>query len=237
MNKLDKLEDAISKLDDRFLLEVFEYHPKRKKQKAVRALVAVAACICFIAGVVLWEHKNTNSSILVYAHEMNEPLTEEKSVLMSGKIDDSGQMQGHPLQFYVLGEEIESIRFSCKNQWISFVDWTEKRGDYGLGKNFTVPYGENKEDYYYLVVNWEPQNIIKTLTEHENIKISDLTQKEKDDLIVMEIKYLDGRTETEAIKIKLQDDGNFTASVIPYQITEQDTFVFQEDSFSILHQP
>jgi hypothetical protein len=156
--------------------------------------------------------------------------------LISGQIGNDGQMRGHPLQFYVLGDDIKSIRFSCRNEWISFVDWTEQRGDYGLSKNFTVTYGEKEEDYYYLVIDWIPQNIIRKLTDNKNIKISDMSQEEKEDIIVMEITHLNGRTETAAIRIRLDDNGEFKASVSEYQITEEDRFIFQPDSQPIKHQ-
>ncbi len=229
MNRLNKMANAIGNMDDRYLLEALEYCPRWKLYKDIRFFGVIAAGICLVIGWALWGQKSTNHTITVYAYESDKQLTNEKPVLMNGRIDDSGEMQGHPLQFYILGDEIESIRFSCKNEWISFVDWTEQRGDYGFSKNFTVLYGEQEDDYYYLVVYWTPKNIIRKLTDNEHIKISDLKQEEKEDVIVMEVKYLNGRIENAAIWIKLEDDGEFKASAEPYQVTEKDRFLYQQE--------
>lgn len=96
---------------------------------------------------------------------------------------------------------------------------------------------KKEADYYYLVMDWVPQNIIRKLTDNENVKISDMSQEEKEDVIVMEITYLNGRTETAAIWICLDDNGEFKVSVSEYQITEEDKFIFQPDSQPINHQP
>lgn len=237
MNGADKLSNAIGNIDETFILEAFEYHPRLVLLRSVRLAGIAVAGLCLIIGMATFMQKNSGSSITVYAYETNTEIANGKTILMSGRINDNGQMQGHPLQFYVLGDKIASIRFSCKNEWISFVDWTEERGDYGLSKNFTVTYGENEDDYYYLVMDWVPETIIRKLTDNEDITISNLTQKEKEDVIVMEITYLNGETETAAIRIQLGDHGEFEVSVSQYQITEEDKFVFQPDSIPIEHQP
>lgn len=237
MNGADKLSNAIGNIDETFILEAFEYHPRLVLLRSVRLAGIAVAGLCLIIGMATFMQKNSGSSITVYAYETNTEIANGKTILMSGRINDNGQMQGHPLQFYVLGDKIANIRFSCKNEWISFVDWTEERGDYGLSKNFTVTYGENEDDYYYLVMDWVPETIIRKLTDNEDITISNLTQKEKEDVIVMEITYLNGETETAAIRIQLGDHGEFEVSVSQYQITEEDKFVFQPDSIPIEHQP
>ena len=167
----------------------------------------------------------------------SQQIEESGTVILPGSIDNSGEMKGHPLQFYVLGKGIKSIRFSCKNESISFVDWTEKRGDYGLSKNFTVPYGEEEKDYYYLVMDWNPENMIKKLTENSDVGISDLTKEEKQDMIIMEITYLNGKSRTMAMQIRLNEDGRFTADLREYSITSKDDFVQKPDSETIEHQP
>lgn len=237
MKKIDKLSNAIGNIDDKFILEAFKYHPQSTLRRSTRLIGIMVASICLMVGITAIVQKNNSLSITVYAYETGKELTGGEAILMSGKIDDNGRMQGHPLQFYVLGDGIESIRFSCRNEWISFVDWTEQRGDYGLGKNFTVEYGEQETEYYYLLMDWVPQNIIRKLTDNKNIGISDLPQEEKEDVIVMEVTYLDGKTETAAIWIKLDNSGQFEVSVGKYQITDKDNFVFQQDSLPIEHQP
>lgn len=237
MNRTIKLSNAIGNIDDRFILEALKYRPHLKMQRKIRLIGAIAAGICLIIGAAVFLHAGNRVSITVYAYESNGRLTNGKAMLMPGRISDSGERRGRPLMFYILGNEIESIRFSCKNEWISFVDWTEKRGDYGYSKNFTVAYGSQEEDYYYLVVDWEPNNLIRKLRENHDIGISDLSQDEKEDIIVMEVTYLNGETETAAIWIKLNSSGEFEVFIDSYQITEKDGFVFQPDSLPIEHQP
>lgn len=236
MSREEKLSNAIGNIDDKFILEALRYHSQLVLRRSVRFVGIAAASLFLMIGMATFLHKNSSISITVYAYETNKEIINGEAILMLGQIDDNGQMQGHPLQFYILGNDIESIRFSCRNEWISFVDWTERRGDYGLSKNFTVSYGEEEADYYYLVMDWIPQNIIRKLTDNENINISDMPQEEKEDVIVMEITYLSGRTETAAIWIRLDDNGEFKVSVSEYQITEEDKFIFQPDSQPINHQ-
>lgn len=237
MNKANKLSNAIGNIDDKYVIEALEYSSHLGVYRKFRLFSAIAASICLMVGTAALLLKDNHNSITVYAYGSNEMLVNGKAMLMPGGISDNGEMRGHPLMFYVLGDEIESIRFSCKSEWISFVDWTEQRGDYGLSKNFTVEYGRQEEDYYYLIVDWVPLNIIRKLTDNQNIQIPDLSQDEKEDIIVMEITYLNGKTETAAIWIKLNNEGKFEAFIDKYQITEEDGFVHQPDSLPIEHQP
>lgn len=237
MNKVNKLSNAIGNIGDRFTLEALEYRSRLAMYRKIGLFGAIAAGICLMIGSTVLLHKDNRISIAVYAYESNEMLADGNAMLMPGRISDNGEMRGHPLMFYVLGNEIESIRFSCKNEWISFVDWTEQRGDYGLSKNFTVAYGSREEDYSYLVVDWVPQNIIRKLTENQDMHISDLSQVEKEDIIVLEVTYQNRETEAAAIRIKLNSEGEFEAFIDKYQITEKDWFVNQPDSLQIEHQP
>lgn len=231
-----KLSNAIGGIDDRFILEAYEYKRQGANNTRVWKIGIAAAGICLAVGAAVLLYRVDKPSVMVYACDSDQHFAVGQPVLLSGEIDDNGRMRGHPLMFYVLGSEIESIRYSCKNERISFVDWTEQRGDFGLSKNFTVPYGENDEDYYYLVIDWQPEKIIRKLTDHREIGISDLLPEEKEDLIVMEVTYLDGRQETLAINISLSDEGQFTAKVSDYQITDKDDFVFRPDSEPIKNQ-
>lgn len=56
-------------------------------------------------------HKNSSISVTVYAYETNKEITNGEAILMSGQIDNNGQMRGHPLQFYVLGDDIKVYGF------------------------------------------------------------------------------------------------------------------------------
>lgn len=79
-------------------------------------------------------------------------MTAAGAVLSTGTITNSGTMTGTPLRFYLTGKEIDSIRFSCKNEQLLFTDWTETRENLGLSHNFTVSYGQNTKDYRSLLL-------------------------------------------------------------------------------------
>ena len=151
----------------------------------------------------------------------------------SGTISDSGEMKGQPLMFYLSGKDIATVRFSCKNQQINFLDWTEKRDEYGNAQNFTVAYGEDESEYYYLTISWVPNAIIRELTDNEDSTIAALPEEMRNDIIVMEITFENGKTTTKAITIALLDDGRFFASFDDYQISEEDTFINRPDSEAI----
>lgn len=231
------LSNAIENINDRYILEAYEYRQNLTIYKKVWKLGIAVFSVYLVAGVISILGREKEPSIIVYAYESAQQLTKGKPVLLPGQIDDNGQMVGHPLMFYVLGSEIESIRFSCKNERISFVDWTEQRGDFILCKNFTVSYGSKEDDYYYLVVDWVPQNIIRKLTDNSDIGIADLLPEEKKDIIVMEVTYLDGRSETLAVNISLNTNGQFIVNVSEYEIRAEDGFIFQPDSMPSEHCP
>lgn len=225
MSRAEKLSKAILNIDDSFLTEALEY---KKKRKLYKQLLMAAACMAAVVGLILWGVRSSSISVTVYGYETDVRIGKELT-LTSGYIDPENPVYENPLRFYVQGNEIAEIRFSCESQWIYFIDWTGVRGDYGMGKNFTVTYGENEDEYYYLEVGWVPMDLIETL--QEGTSFSDLTEEEREDVIVMEITYLDGSEETAAVNIVVQEDGIFEASVNKYMITDDDEFVFQEDSY------
>lgn len=67
------------------------------------------------------------------------------------------------------------------------MDWTEKRDEFGLAQNFTVSYGEDESEYYYLLIDWVPNATIRELTDNANSTIAALPQELREDVIVMEI--------------------------------------------------
>lgn len=232
MKKSDKLSNSIGNIHDKYLAEALEHREKPAGKRKILRIVLAAAGVCLAVGVAASLHKTGGPSVTVYAFESDQPLTYREPVLMTGKINDNGSMTGVPLRFYLLGSGIESVRFSCRNQWISFMDWTEQREDFGISRNFTVPYGADEKEYYYLVISWEPESIIRKLTDTADT-IADLQSEEKEDVIVMEVTYLNGGSETLAVKVRLSPEGQFMAEVSDYKITAEDTFVFQPDNLSI----
>ena len=134
-------------------------------------------------------------------------------------------MKGHQLIFYILGENIEKIRFSCKNQQLDFKDWKEKRNEYANAQNFEISYGNNKKEYKYLTISWIQNKTISELSDNENAKIKNLAKELKEDIIVMEVTFKNGNTATKAISISLSDNGKFLASFSDYKIKKTDKFV------------
>jgi len=168
--------------------------------------------------------------VKAYAYGTNEEITKTDTILSSGTITNDGTMTGHPLQFYIVGKDIATVRFSCKNQWIDFVDWTEKRNEYGIGKNFTVSYGSDESEYYYLVIDWVPDDTIQMLTDNKDIGIKDSPAELREDVVALQMTYENGKTATKAMKIGLWDNGKFIASFGDYTITDQEKFIEQPDS-------
>jgi hypothetical protein len=116
---------------------------------------------------------------------------------------------------------------------INFVDWTEKRDEYGNAQNFTVPYGEDENEYYFLLIDWVPTGTIRELTDNADSTIATLPDELREDIIVMEITFENGKTATKAITVSLLDDGTFFATFNDYHISEADSFVKRPDSEAI----
>lgn len=195
---------------------------------------AVAACLAIVIAVDgILAPFSGGMIVSAYAYGTDEEITTAGAVMNSGTISDSGEMKGQPLMFYLSGKDIAAVRFSCKNQQINFGDWTEKRDEYGNAQNFTVAYGEDESEYYYLTISWVPNAIIRELTDNEDSTIAALPEEMRNDIIVMEITFENGKTTTKAITISLLDDGRFFASFDDYQISEEDTFINRPDSEAI----
>ena len=113
------------------------------------------------------------------------------------------------------------------------MDWTEKRDEFGLAQNFTVSYGEDESEYYYLLIDWVPNATIRELTDNANSTIAALPQELREDVIVMEITFENGKTLTKAITVSLLEDGTFFAKFDDYEITAEDSFIDRPDSEAI----
>jgi SepF-like predicted cell division protein (DUF552 family) len=235
--KKETISQAIGEIDAKHINEAMNYHISNSKASIFRkplgrSIIAATVCLCLLVGFGV-SIPFGGLTVKAYAYGTNEEISKVDTVLSSGTITDDGEMRGHPLQFYLVGKDIATIRFSCKNQWIDFVDWTQKRDEYGIGKNFTVSYGEDESEYYYLTIDWVPKNTIRELTDNKDSVIKNLPIELREDIIVLQITYENGRSATKAMKIRLQDNGKFVASFIDYKITEQDEFIKHPDSPSI----
>lgn len=229
-----EISNGIGGIDDRHIREAAEYRPAKRGgffgTKYRRAAVAAVLALCVLVGIFA---PDGGVVVSAYAYGGEEALTEAGSVMSTGTISDSGEMKGHPLMFYLVGERIERVRFSCKNQQICFMDWTETRDEFGNAQNFTVSYGADASEYYYLLIDWVPTATIRALTNHTETRIATLPETQREDIIVMEITFTDGTSATKAITISLQDDGTFFAAFGDYEISDADTFVHRADAPAI----
>ena len=236
--KRETISRGVGNIDARYIQEAAEYIYEKKYADRFRSsfMKAMAAAILvlavFVSGIfVLFSSRN--GVITVYAYETGEEITAAGAVLHTGTISDTGEMKGHPLMFYLTGTNIDTVRFSCKNQELYFMDWTEKRDEYGNAQNFTVMYGEDESEYCYLTIQWIPDATIRELTDNKNSRIAFLPEELREDIIVMEITFGNGKTTTKAIMISLQDDGTFYAALDNYRIKDSDTFIKRPDNAAL----
>ena len=229
MKKAEKISGAIGNIEDRFLLEAYAYKANPVIYRRIIKIGITAACVCAAILSVVLLQTGGRSSITIYAYESGEQVAYGQPALWPGQVSEEGIVKNLPLKFYILGKGIEKIRFSCKNEWIAFNDWKEQRENYGYSRNFTISYGEEEEDYYNLVIEWCPEKMGEKIQEG----LSDLPWESKEDVIVMEVTYLDGGSETLAMNISVSGDGKLLCGVSDYEITAEDDFVFQPDNITI----
>ena len=234
--KRETISEPVGKISDRHILEAETYAAAAGKSVPVRcrkSALAAAVAIILLAGSAVFFFSIPDMTVTACEYETGSEITPAEAVISTGTIDDTGEMTGHPLMFYLSGENIKSIRFSCKNQFIDFRDWTQKRDEYGETQNFTVIYGKNKKEYNSLLIDWVPENTIRELTDNDSSTITGLPENLRNDIIVMEITFENGKTLTKAVTVRLLDDGRFSAAFDDYTITENDEFIKRPDSEAI----
>ena len=231
--KAERFSHALGAVRDSYIEEALKYKKNYGKRLLAKG-IALAACLVLLLAICrLLTPFRLDSTITVYAHGTREEITAAGAVVSTGTISDNGEMKGKPLMFYLSGEDIATVRFSCKNQQIRFMDWTEKREEYGNASNFTVVYGEDEDEYDYLTIDWTPEATIRELTDNPSSTIAGLPEDMRRDIIVLEITFADGRTAAKAIRISLLEDGTFFASFDDYQISAADAFVKRPDALPI----
>ncbi len=226
-----KFSDAMSEPDTKYVDEALNCKKKGKKPGWTK-WAAIAACLVVVLAVGIFAPFQGSMIVSAYAYGTDEEITTAGAVMNSGTISDTGEMKGHPLMFYLSGKDIVSVRFSCKNEQINFMDWSEKRDECGNAQNFTVAYGEDESEYYYLLIDWVPNTLIRELTDNPDSKIATLPEEMRQDIIVMEITFENGKTAAKAITISLLDDGTFFAVFDDYEISKADTFINRPDSIT-----
>ena len=83
------------------------------------------------------------------------------------------------------------------------------------------------------MIDWVPNATIRELTDNANSTIAALPQELREDVIVMEITFENGKTLTKAITVSLLEDGTFFAKFDDYEITAEDSFIDRPDSEAI----
>ena len=232
------ISDGVGNISSRHIQEAADYTAAEKQahffhMPYVKAMIAAVLVLCVFAGGVRLLFPFDGMVVCAYAYGTDEEITQTGAVIRTGTISDSGEMTGHPLMFYLTGKDISTVRFSCKNQQLYFMDWTEKRDEFGLAQNFTVSYGADTNEYYYLLIDWIPNATIRELTDKAGSSISTLSKELREDIIVMEITFSNGKKQTKAITISLLDDGTFFAAFNDYEIMSEDHFIGRPDSKSI----
>ena len=225
--KREYIEAALDGLALRHIQEAASGPPPRKKR--FPKLFSAAAVLLLLCVGVLGPRFTAAPAVTAYAQGTNVELTSAGVLMQTGTIQNDGSQTGHPLMFYLSGKDIEQVRFSCKNQKIRFEDWTETRDEFGNAQNFTVPYGDDPSEYYYLLIDWIPEDTVEALHE-PGTSIADLPPELREDQIILEIQFSNGKRDIKSISISLLDDGTFFAVFSDYEIKPEDDFVSRPDA-------
>lgn len=231
--KEKRILDVLGKVDEKYIEEAA---PAKRAQRSCGRVKwgAIVACLCLAvsAFAISIFSPFDGMAVTAYAYGADKEITSAGATFTTGTINDNGELTGHPLMFHLAGESIDTVRFSCKNGQMNFIDLTKQREEYGFAQNFTVHYGEDASDYSSLLIDWIPSNMIAELGSG-NFVISDLPEDIRHDTIVMEITFANGKSTTKAISITLETDGTFYVTFDEYTVLKSDDFVNRTDSAPI----
>jgi hypothetical protein len=232
MNSND-LYRAMSGIDND-ILERSEITGKGNRRPGWITRSVMAACLFLAIAVaaVLVCAPFGGMTVTAYAYGIDQKITTSGATFITGTLHDDGTLTGHPLLFRLSGKEIDTVRFSCQNGLLNFIDLTEQRDEYGFAQNFTVTYGADEYDQSSLLIDWLPKSVIEAL-QADDTTIASLPESLRHDVIVMELTFADGKSATKAMMISLNDDGTIDAAFQDYTISTSDDFVCRTDSASI----
>ena len=230
--QVKQFSDAMGEVNERYVTEALTYRkacrPAWVRWSAAAACLVLAA-VLLAAGMLA---PLASMTVTAYAAGTDAEIPSAGAAFAAGTIHEDGTPGGYPLMFYLKGSGIETVRFSCKNGQIRFTDLTGRRAAYDFAQNFTVPYGAaagDEADYPSLLIEWLPRPVMEALADADT-GIADLAADLRQDIIVLEITFANGRTATRAVTIDLQDDGSFRAAFRAYRIRKSDVFVGRADS-------
>ncbi len=219
---------AIGQLDEAYYEEAANFQAQRHRRAWVKWGAAACLCLAVLAAAAALLNFSGGVTVTAYAYESDQALT-SSAAFTTGSIDDNGVLTGHPLLFRLSGENIEAVRFSCKNGQMDLINLGASEEQYSAAQNFTVDYSVCDGAYSSLLIDWLPSHLIALLQE-DGIAIASLPEELLEDIIVMEVSFANGRTATYAITVSLLPDGSFSASFDRYTIRSADTFVDRPDS-------
>lgn len=230
--QVKQFSDAMGEVNERYVTEALTYRkacrPAWVRWSAAAACLVLAA-VLLAAGMLA---PLAGMTVTAYAAGTDAEIPSAGAAFAAGTFHEDGTPGGYPLMFYLKGSGIETVRFSCKNGQIRFTDLTGRRAAYDFAQNFTVPYGAaagDEADYPSLLIEWLPRPMMEALADADT-GIADLAADLRQDIIVLEIAFANGRTATRAVTIDLQDDGSFRAAFRAYRIRKSDVFVGRADS-------
>ena len=224
------ISDALNQLDAAWIEEAADAPVHRAKVLPRLLAAAAALCLAFVAAAMLLPRGSVTVAAYACDGGTDTVITADGIRFHAGKLLPNGELVGHPLLFYLTGDDIRTVRFSCQNEKLRFTDLTETRDEFGLVQNFTVTYGKDEGDYAFLLIDWVPERLIAALRGGDYAAFSALPAELTKDTVVMEITDAKGRTATKSITVTLQEDGSFAAAFGDYTVKESDAFVRRQDA-------
>ncbi len=180
---------------------------KRPAPVVFRAMAAVLA-LCLVCAACFQLFGASPLTMQVYAMDSGAEITDQW--LQGGHLNDDGSGDG--VLFYLNGQDIDTIRFTTQNQYLTFKDWTDQREQVWRSQDFTVDYGANAEDYDKLVLYWDPFDAW-TLLQDEGTGIADLPEELRRDTITMTATFANGKTLTQKLSIEVLDNGDVSLTL------------------------
>lgn len=232
------ISDGVGNISTRHIQEAASYMAAEKKVSFFkkpfgRSMIAAVLALCILAGGISIFSPFGGMVVTAYAHGTDEEITQAGGSHQHRY--DQRQRRNDRASADVLS--FWERHFYCPfflQKPANPILWTDgKAGRFGLAQNFTVSYGEDESEYYYLLIDWVPNATIRELTDNEDSTIAALPEEMRNDIIVMEITFENGKTLTKAITVSLLEDGTFFAKFDDYEITAEDSFIDRPDSEAI----
>lgn len=210
MTDAEKLYDAIGKAGDKYVKEAGGRMRRRNGVKYFSAIAAVIA-VCIVAVTVF--RINTQPAISVYAAGSDVKLVTGRTV-EAGRTGKKWYVDA-PLQFYVKGNSIDSIRFEDETYRLAYYDRTDAASldNWFVSNRIVVSYRDTT-DSSDKVIAWgnrysRADNSRYIDAQNESDEKFDRENGIKDDTVRMHIRFRDGSEQDMKIKIHQTDYYNY----------------------------